>query len=100
MTQLVLQAAQGERRATPEFDIGVQDLVGLAEKHELRVLDQFQTRGHEVADLTHAEDPVSDEGGPPTGPGVIYQATLTAEGGHPRWVAWLPGPCRRAAGPG
>ena len=57
LTQLDLQAARRERRPAREFDIGFQDLVRRGEEHELTVLDQFLAQGHEVADLTHAEDP-------------------------------------------
>jgi len=84
LTQLDLQAARGERRPTREFDIGFQDLVHRGEQHELTVLDQFLAQGHEVADLTHAEDPpAATKAAIRAGTEVIYQATLTAQGEHP-----------------
>ena len=88
LTQLDLQAARGERRPTRDYDIGFQDLVRRDEEHELTVLNQFLAQGHEVADLTHAEDPPgATKAAIQAGTEVIYQATLTAQGEHPCWDA-------------
>jgi predicted RecB family nuclease len=84
LTQLDLQAARRERRPARDYDIGFQDLVRRGEEHELTVLDRFLAEGHEVADLSAAEDPAgATKAAIRAGAGVIYQATLTSGGEQP-----------------
>jgi predicted RecB family nuclease len=82
LTQLDLRAARGVLRPPHPRDLGFEELVRRGEEHERGVLDGFRAAGWEVADLSGAADPVAAtaaaiEGGA----GVIYQGTLTGNGG-------------------
>ena len=57
LTQLDLQAARGTLRPPRASDLGFQDLVRRGEEHERAVLERFRAEGHEVAELSGAEDP-------------------------------------------
>ena len=82
LTQLDLRAARGVLRPPHPVDLGFEDLVRRGEEHERVVLEGFRADGCEVADLSEAGDPagatvaaIGDRAG------VIYQGTLTGNGG-------------------
>ncbi len=81
LTQLDLLMTRGELRPPQEFDIGFQELVRRGEVHERGVLERFRADGHDVVEISAAED-----GAPATAEairgraGVIYQGTLRRGG--------------------
>jgi predicted RecB family nuclease len=82
LTQLDLQRARGELEPPHPRDLGFEDLVRRGEEHERAVLGRFRADGHEVADLTEAADPVAATAAAVRGgAAVIYQGTLTGDGG-------------------
>ena len=83
LTQLDLRAAREELRPPRQVDLGFEDLVRRGEEHERAVLERFQADGYEVADLRGAKDPAEATADAVRGgAAVIYQATLTGDGGR------------------
>src|SRR3989440_2794091 len=81
VTQLDLLRARGELRPPREFDIGFQDLVRRGEVHERAVLERFRADGHDVADVSGAENGTGATAEAIRGEaGVVYQGTLAGEG--------------------
>ena len=82
LTQLDLRAARGALRPPHPVDLGFEDLVRRGEEHERVVLEGFRADGYEVADLSGAGDPAEATAAAiRDGAGVIYQGTLTGNGG-------------------
>ncbi len=82
LTQLDLRAARRTLRPPHPRDLGFEDLVRRGEEHERGVLEGFRAAGWEVADLSGAGDPAEAMAAAMRGgAGVIYQATLTGNGG-------------------
>ena len=81
LTQLDLLRARGELRPPREFDIGFQDLVRRGEVHERAVLERFRADGHDVVDVSGAEDGAGATAEAiQAGTEVVYQGTLAGEG--------------------
>src|SRR6266700_8323862 len=84
LTQLDLARARGELRPPREFDIGFEDLVRRGEVHERAVLERFRADGHDVVDVSGAEDVRGGAWATAEairgGAGVVYQGTLAGEG--------------------
>ncbi|MGH3124440.1 MAG: TM0106 family RecB-like putative nuclease, partial [Streptosporangiaceae bacterium] len=81
LTQLDLRKARGTLRPPHPRDLGFEDLVRRGEEHERAVLERFRADGHEVADLSGAQDPAGATAAAIRGgAGVIYQGTLTGAG--------------------
>src|SRR2546429_3939395 len=73
--------ARVELRPPREFDIGFQDLVRRGEVHERAVLERFRADGHDVADVSGAENGTGATAEAIRGEaGVVYQGTLAGEG--------------------
>jgi predicted RecB family nuclease len=69
-------------RPPREFAIGFQELVRRGEAHERAVLERFRADGHDVVEISAAEDGAGATAEAIRGGvGVVYQATLT--GGSP-----------------
>jgi predicted RecB family nuclease len=82
LTQLDLRAARGVLRPPRAVDLGFEDLVRRGEEHERTVLGRFRADGWEVADLSGAGDPAGATAAAiRSEAGVIYQGTLTGNGG-------------------
>ena len=82
LTQLDLRAARHMLRPPHPRDLGFEDLVRRGEEHERGVLERFRADGWEVADLSGAGDPAGATAAAIRGgAGVIYQGTLTGNGG-------------------
>ena len=82
LTQLDLRTARRTLRPPHPRDLGFEDLVRRGEEHERGVLEGFRAAGWEVADLSGAGDPAEAMAAAMRGgAGVIYQATLTGNGG-------------------
>jgi predicted RecB family nuclease len=82
LTQLDLRAARHTLRPPHPRDLGFEDLVRRGEEHERAVLEGFGADGWEVADLSGAGDPVAATAAAiQDKAGVIYQGTLTGNGG-------------------
>jgi predicted RecB family nuclease len=82
LTQLDLGMARGVLRPPHPRDLGFEDLVRRGEEHERGVLEGFRADGWEVADLSGAGDPAGATAAAVRGgAGVIYQGTLTGNGG-------------------
>ena len=82
LTQLDLGMARGVLRPPHPRDLGFEDLVRRGEEHERAVLEGFRADGWEVADLSGAGDPAGATAAAVRGgAGVIYQGTLTGNGG-------------------
>ena len=82
LTQLDLRAARRTLRPPHPRDLGFEDLVRRGEEHERAVLERFRADGWEVADLSGAGDPAGATAAAIRGgAGVIYQGTLTGNGG-------------------
>ena len=56
LTQLDLLRARGELRPPHARDLGFEDLVRRGEEHERTVLERFRADGHDVADVSGAQD--------------------------------------------
>ena len=80
LTQLDLLRARGELRPPHPRDLGFEDLV----EHERAVLERFRADGHDVADVSGAQDVRGGTGATADairgGAGVVYQGTLAGEG--------------------
>jgi predicted RecB family nuclease len=82
LTQLDLRAARRTLRPPHPVDLGFEDLVRRGEEHERAVLERFRADGWEVADLSGAGDSAGATAAAIRGEaGVIYQGTLTGNGG-------------------
>jgi len=82
LTQLDLRAARRTLRPPHPRDLGFEELVRRGEEHERGVLEGFRADGWEVTDLSGAGDPVGATAAAVRGgAGVIYQGTLTGNGG-------------------
>ena len=81
LTQLDLLMTRGELRPPREFDIGFQELVRRGEVHERAVLERFRADGHDVVEISAAQDGAGATAAAIRGgAGVIYQGTLTGGG--------------------
>ena len=84
LTQLDLLRARGELRPPHPRDLGFEDLVRRGEEHERAVLERFRTDGHDVADVSGAQDVRGGTGATADairgGAGVVYQGTLAGKG--------------------
>ena len=81
LTQLDLLRARGELRPPREFDVGFEELVRRGEVHERAVLERFRADGHDVVDVSGAQDGAGATAEAIRGgAGVVYQGTLAGGG--------------------
>ena len=81
LTQLDLLMARGKLRPPREYGIGFQDLVRRGEVHERAVLERFRADGHDVVDVSRADDVAGATAEAiQAGAGVVYKGTLAGGG--------------------
>jgi uncharacterized protein len=81
LTHLDLLRARKELRPPHESDIGFQDLLRRGEVHERAVLERFRADGHDVVDVSGAQDGAgATREAIQAEAAVIYQGTLAGSG--------------------